>query len=263
MTREQQHAADRDAFLSGVDEDAEAPAEKPAPVKKPARAVESVDDEAAETDDEDDDLDEDLDDLDTAVDEEEDAETDKEDPAVTKAHAKIRKLETRMREGLAREKAAQTAEINGIVEKMRPKIEAAEKFDRIPKHDVVAILKAKGYTEEDLEDVSRMIFGHSKAAAADPRHKEASARIQRERELRDELADTKARQSALEERIAKSDESVAQQRALDDYMGRVSKSAKAESTPILKEMLSIAPKKTARALESIATRVSARHGQAD
>ncbi len=267
MTRQQQNDADRAAFLAASDEDeASAPeAETPAPVKRKTAKVEPVEeddetevaDEEEDAEDIEDELDEDLDDLEDA---EEDEDTEgKTDPAIAKGHAKIRKLETKMREGIARERAAQHAEIEKIVSDWKPRIAAAQEFEKIPKHDVIGILKAKGYTEDDLEDVSKILYGHSKTAAADPKNKAAVAQLQRERALREENAALRARQDAIEEKLAKRDEGDAIQKQTDAYMGKVVKSV-SDATPILKEKLELAPNKTTNALKAIAHRLGQKAG---
>ncbi len=270
LTRAQQDVADRDAFLAGYpDEEAETVVEKPAqpaPTKKPAKAVEPSpeEEEAADADDEepDDEDDEDLDDeIEDAVDEEE-AAPGKADPSIAQAHAKIRKLETRMRESIARDRSAFDAERKAFVEEWKPKIESAQTFDKLKaraKADPIGVLKQLGVTEADYEEVSKILYGLSPAAAADPKNREAVTRLQRERDLREKIEASDARTAALEERLAKQESDAVQSKKIEQYLGKVAKAVTAE-TPHTQEMLEAHPKATRVRLDRLAYKMSLKSG---
>ena len=273
MTRAQQHEADRAAFVAADLTEDNAAQGKPAPKKEkaPAPKLEDLpdaeDDAGADASQEDeDDLDDDLDDLDDDVKEDEDAEDDDApkdaDPAIAQAHAKIRKLETRAREGIARDKAALDTERNAFIAEWKPKIEALNAFEKLKgkKSDPVSILRSLGYTDDEFEDAAKIIYGHSKAAAADPKNREAVRQLQEKKELREQVAAAQARTEALEARLNAKDEGAANEAKIATYLGRVTKSVNAEATPILKEMLELAPNKTRKALDVIASRLATKSG---
>jgi hypothetical protein len=268
MSRAEQDAADKAAFLAAdlnADVEPEKPA-APAPKKKPAPAaeVEADDDDIDEDDDPADELDEDLDDL---VDDEVEADDDKDededapkDADTEKRIAQVRRAEQRHREQAAARDREFEQRKQAFVEQWRPKLEAAEAFDKIPKHDIAAILKAKGYTEEDFEDASRMIYGLSKAAAADPKNRDAVLRMQRERELRDDVKAANERSKALEEKLAKQESEQQQNAFVEKYMGRVHK-AITDETPLAKKRIELAPRATKQALAKIAHQLSEKKGE--
>jgi hypothetical protein len=271
MTRAEQDAADRAAFLAGDMEEDEEPVKpaKPAPKKKPSADVDDDEDEV----DNDDDLDEDDDDDDLDDDDDEDADDDDEededeeptkgtdDPELAKRLAQVRKRESRMRAQAADRDRAFEQQRKAFVDEWKPKIEKYEEFERLKtrKSDPVGMLKALGYTEDDFEHVAVSCYSASKAGAADPKYKAAAAQSQRERELRDGIAEANARAKALEERLANQDVQAQTNAQVEKYLGRVTK-AIGDETPLAKKRLELDPKKTRRALSKIALTLSEKAG---
>ncbi len=168
-----------------------------------------------------------------------------------------------MRESVARDaaknKAAFESERDAFVADWKPKIEAAQKFERIPKHDIIGILKAKGYTEAEYAEASKIIWGHSPEVAADPKNREAVTRLQREREIRERVEASDARTAALEAKLAKQESDAVQSKKVEAYLGKVAKAAN-DNAPHTKEMLELHPKATRARLDRLAYKMSLKSG---
>jgi len=285
LTRAEQDARDREAFLSGAwndDDEAEAPAPKKDGKKK--AAVESDEDDevdAGDRDDDDEDLDDadDADDADEVVDEDdldaddedEDLEGDDEDkepegaddPELAKRLAKVQKYEKKVRDqATAREKQF-AQERDAFVAEWKPKLEEYEAFEKLKGRKTGAIekqLKALGYTEDDFEDVSKILWGLSKTGAADPKNREAVARMQANRELREKNDALEARLAKLEGDLTSQKTEAQQNQVVEKYLGRVTK-AVGDDTPLVKKRLELEPKSTKRALERVAYRLSKKAGE--
>lgn len=277
MTRADQEAADRAAILAGMDGDEveETPAAKKSEAKKaPAKSRdEDLDDdeEGVEVDEDDGDEGEeelelaDEDDESTESDDEDDEDDDagakKEDPELAKRLAKVQKRDARMREQFdAREKAF-AKERDAFVAEWKPKVEAYEEFEKLKqrKSDVAGVLKAIGYVEDDFEDISKILWGLSKTGAADPKNRDAVARMQRERELREEAAAARREAAEVKKMLEQRDEDAEANRRVDAYLGRVTK-AIGDETPLVKKRLELAPKSTRRAIEKVAYELAKKAG---
>lgn len=235
-------------------------AKKSAP-KKASAPVEATDDEpAAETDDDLDDVDlddEDADDDELAAEAKADV-----DPDLAKRLAKVRKQEQRVREQHDAARRELETRQRAFVSEWKPKIEALEQFEKLKaRRDVIGQLKALGYNEESFEDLSRIVYGHSPAAAAEPKNREAVRKLQSERELREQLAELKARDEARDKRDAEREAQATAAREADAYMGKVHK-AVSESTPLVQKRLEARPENTRKALGEIAYRLAVKNGGA-
>ncbi len=265
LTRAEQDAADRAAFLAGEDEEdiEEAPAPKKAP-KKPADAdedededeLDNADDDLEEVadDDEEDDLElDDDEDVEADEDDDEDAGDGKQDPDLAKRLAKVQKYEKKVRDqATAREKQF-VQERDAFIAEWKPKIEEYEKFEKLKssKSNVAGVLKALGYTEDDFEEASKILWGLSKTGGADPKNRDAVTRMQRERELREQVDAANKRAEAIEAKLAKQETDAEANQKLEAYLGRITK-AIGDETPLVKKRMELAPKSTRKAIEKVA-----------
>ncbi len=272
LTRAEQDAADRAAFIAGEDED---DADE-APVQKPSKRAVVEDDEDEgdagdrdEDDTEDDDELEEVEDLDDEDDEleadDEDDEDDdtesKADPELAKRLSKVQKYEKKVRDqATAREKQF-AAERDAFVAEWKPKIEAYEQFEKLKsrKSDPAGVLKALGYTEDDFEDVSKMLWALSKTGSSDPKNKDAVARMQANRELREKNEALEARLASLEGKLTTAERAAEENRQVEAYLGRVTKNI-GDETPLVKKRMDMAPKSTKKALERVAYELAKKTG---
>lgn len=254
-------AAERAAFLAGVDVDA-ATDEKP--VEK-AREVAEDDDSDLDEDDkveasEDEEEEAEDDDADLEEEDEEKAEEEKDDdkdvdPDTAKRLSQVRRTDKRLREQRDRELKAREAEIESRakeyegrvqaeIERWKPRLESAERFEKLASRvdiDPVAVLQALGLQEDRYEHAAQVLYTLAKAKD-DPKARAAAAQIMKAREVDDELTKLKdwrkEREKADEERevTAKAD---AQWTAFFD---RVVKTA-SDKTPLAKAFLERSPTK--------------------
>lgn len=274
MTRAEQDAADRAAFLAGGDEAEEAPAPKGS-AKKPAAKdddVDDADDEIEQVGDEDEDEDEEVDleddeDEDESVDRDEDENDDdaevrgKQDPELAKRLAKVQKYEKKVREQADHRERAFVQERDAFIAEWKPKIEQYQEFEKAKsRRDVVGLLKSVGYTEDDYEDAARILYGLSKAGAAKPENREVSKRMLLERELREKVEAAEARAAAIEEKLAKRDSETEANQKLEAYIGRITK-AIGDETPLVKKRMEISPKSTRKAIEKVAYELARKTGE--
>lgn len=274
LTRAEQDAADRAAFLAGDGDDVE---ETPAPKKtskKPAAAededeLEDEDDDAedeleevADEDDEDDlDLEDDEDENLEDKDDEDDDEPGKQDPELAKRLSKVQKYEKKVRDqATAREKQF-AQERDAFIAEWKPKIEEYEKFEKLKgsKSNVAGVLKMLGYSEDDFEEASKILWGLSKTGGADPKNRDAVTRMQRERELREQVEAANKRAEAIEAKLEKLETDSQANQKLEAYLGRVTK-AIGEETPLVKKRMELAPKSTRRAIEKVAYQLAQKAG---
>ena len=208
-------------------------------------------------------LDDDVDLPDLDGDDSDDVDLDDEDaPKVdAKGAEALKKLERRIRADADktvraaedRAKAAETkhAELQG-------KIDDHEKQRARAKHDPIAWLKYGGFVDDDLDVVARIAYAHSPAAASDPKnkeHREAAARLARERESGEKMSTLEKRLESYEQREKDREQQTAVQRHLTDYFdGAVSAAKKygADKLPLLARHLEKSPKGALAALQNIA-----------
>lgn len=269
LTRSQFHDQDKAAFLAEIpDVDADEKPAKPAP-KKPAPVEDDIEDDATGEGDADEvDLDDDADDVE--LDDEDDAAADDDDgePAkdadTSKRMDAVRRREQRSREQLAKERKSFEGERDAFVSEWKPKIEAAQSFEKLKAKGVNAynaleVLQALGLPEAELEETGRAIYAASPKMAADPKNKEAIARAKRERERDDEVKELRRK---LEEREAgekKAAEAQKNQKAYEAYMDRVVKAAPAGT--LAAHYLKESPAKTRTDLGRVAVKLAERDGK--
>lgn len=267
MTRAEQDAADRDAFLSGAwEDDAD---EKPAPEveKKPSareddeEAEDDVEESEASDEDDDLDLDDDEDEESDESEDDDDAPADKQDPELAKRLAKVQKYEKKIRDQAAERDKQFAHERDAFVAEWKPKIDAYENFEKLKarKSDPVSIFKAVGYNEDDYSELSKIFYALSKEGAADPKNREAVSRAIANRELREQNAALEARLAGLEGKLTKQEAEAQASREVEVYVARIAK-AIGDDTPLVKKRLELAPKSTRNALDQVALKLSQKAG---
>jgi len=264
LTRAEQDARDKAAFLAAVaDEKPAAEVEKPKAKAKPAPvAVDDEDDadDKIETADDEDDLD--IDDDEVPEDDAQEREDAGGDAELAKRLAKVRRQEQRMRDQHAARDREFEGERQRFIAEWEPRVKAAEAFHKIAKHDVVGILKAKGYTDDDFEYASKVLYGYTPAAAADPKNREAVARLQKERMTRDELDELKAWRAGEEERRVKAEADAASAKQIDAFISRTSK-AITDKHEHLHAHMEENPKATKLRLDRLAYKMAMKAGTLD
>lgn len=272
QSREEYLAKERAAFLAGegeADEDGDDPAEPittatKKPSKKPQRNLEEDDDDAQpdvdddQDDDDDDDeadevstddedADESDDDEDEDDDDDEDDEPGKADAQTAKRLAQVRKAELRMRASIAKERETMLAEVSRARADAKEDIDAAREFRALKsraRYDLPSVLDALGFKEDDYEAAARDIYSRSKAAAADPKHREAAKAAQREREHADELAAVRKEVDALKQRDTERETSAKEQERIETLLSGIAKVAKkSDDTPLMGKLVDSNPKR--------------------
>jgi hypothetical protein len=274
MTRSEQDAADKAAFLAGVDGEADAEPAKPAPKKKPAPIEDDAD--SSEVDALEDVVDEEEDDLDLEDDEDEDADkTDDEeddddksaasnksdDPELAKRLAQVRKQEKRVRAQADERERAFVAERQAFVAEWKPKFAELEKFNELKsrKSDIGGLLKTLGYTDDEFGETAQILWGLSKEGAADPKYRDHSKRLMENRSLREEVAAARQEAAEAKELQSRRDAETAADRQIDVYRQRVVKTL-GDQTPYAKKQMELAPKRTQLALDKIALELAKKAG---
>ncbi len=163
--------------------------------------------------------------VDAAADEDEEAEETSDDPATQKRIDSVRKAEQRSRAKLAEDRQA----FDGERKKHEERIARADNFEaaqRRAKYDPASLLRAAGLTEDDFELAAHAIYAESKAAAADPKRKEAAAQRLREREKEDKFTALERKQAELEKTIEEQKEAAKAQQATARYVADLEAGAK-------------------------------------
>lgn len=185
-----------------------------------------------------------------------DREAAKKDPDLAKRLAKLQKREARMREQATERERAMVAKHDAFVAEWTPRVEKAltleKKFDSMKgSRDLLGILKMLDFPEDMYEEASQELWGLSKTGRADPKYRDAAARLQEKRSLRSQADEANARVKALEDRINEKDAKAEAEAKGQAYMGRVHK-AIGDDSPLVKKRLELKPESTQRALAKIA-----------
>lgn len=270
QSRAERDAADRASILAGWED--ELPAErgaatarqapKPAaPAPKAAAAAPEeldspeVDDDELELDDPDEGPGDDNEPVDVAPAGGPDAET-------ARRLEQVSKADKRNRVRLAAERSSFEREREAFVSEWKPKIAEYEQFKQLKARgssDPIAMAEAFGYGEDDLEELSKIFHGYSKAAASDPKWKDYARKLQQERGTRRELAELRASHEKLTSDLARERDEREQTSRRDEYLGRVARAAN-DSTPLLKKDLELRGATAREALRRIALAMAERDG---
>lgn len=260
------------AFMS-MDDDAPAPADDEAPEPAAEEAPEGTDEAEAADDPEDETApepandeaeEEDAEDADEAP--AEDAEPEvkaDDDPELSKRLEAIQRAEKRGKEAVAKERQAFEAERAQFLEEWQPKIQAAQQFEQLKaraRYDAAAVLEALGYGDDDFEPAARQLYVRSQGAKADPKHREAAARMMREREQQDALSQMRQEMEKLRSEIQQRDLREQQQQQVETYLTSVT-NAVTDDTPLVRTWLDKSPQKVRRQIVAVSERLIAETGE--
>lgn len=185
---------------------------------------------------------------------------DKPDAETERRLSAVQKAEKRAKEAIAKERsevAAEKAELAKLRAEVEQRTQSFEKLKARAKYDPAAVLAELGLTEDDFEPAARDIYARSKAAAADPKAKEAAIRMQREREAIDKLSQLEKKHAELEAKLTAKEQQAQYEQAWTGYVGDVGKLVTAESSPspLLRAALSAAPGETHGELRQMAAAI--------
>lgn len=269
-------ATARAAFLAG-ESGGEATTEDKAKPAKPVSREVADDDSDLDADDDVDaerevsNVDDDAD-LDADLDEDEDKSKPADEDDETKTGIdKVRHTEKRMREQLKKERSDAEVEIRQLAhraeqeieQKWRPRIEAAEKFEKLAQRaavDPVAALQALGVKEDDYEHISKVFFTLHKAKD-DPKARAVAAQLVKARERDAEIDDLKKWREDREKTEKEREEQAAADRRVDAYIGSVEK-AVGDKTPLAKVLMKNDRDGALEELQSIALKLARENGGA-
>lgn len=187
-----------------------------------------------------------------------DAETDK-------RLASIQRNEKLSRERLGKEREAAKLELDQarttLEREWGPRVEKAIQYEAaVEKRDLPGVLRALGYDEDGFEEAAKVIYGLSKSGAADPKNREASERILRERRDREDVAATKKQLAALESKIENDAKQATMQREANEYLDSAVK-AIGDATPLTKTLAAKNPTKVRGQLHQLAVELAEETGE--
>ena len=172
----------------------------------------------------------------------------------------IQAQEKRIREQLAKERSALEAERSEI----KARVAELERFQSLAaraKYDPASVLEALGVSADEFESAARHLFARSKAAANDPKWKQASEAAAKEREAQDKISATEKRLAELESRLEKQHQQTVLEQAKSGFFAQVSTAA-TDDTPLLKSFVAKSPAKARDALFQIAASLYEETGEA-
>lgn len=274
-------AAAKAEFLAGGI-DTEAGDEKPAAKteSKPSKPSETASDDDEDLDDDDlDDQDEDEEtvdkdesddeeDPDKDLDEDDDEPAEKPDAEVAKRLDQVRKTDKRLREQReahfkSEEQRLQRIEA-AIQERWKPRIEAAEEFEKLKsrKGSPFDTLKALGYDEADFSDMLREGWALYGEGAKDPKYKDAVAKLRKDREQAARVAELEKKLEHREKTETEKAQEAEQRRNVEVFIGKVATlAAKSEKTPLVKQYLKADPERAKLELEIVGGRLAQKLGR--
>jgi hypothetical protein len=295
LTRDDQIARDRAAFVAGEDigdeggdESSKPKPGKVAPKKDDAElddderdeASDDADDDSGDADaDDDSDDDEDEDDKSDSDDDDEDADDDEDgkqeasddddedeaaDSESVKRRRHLQRREERFRLEMTRHRAAlerEKQEWQQSKGELATKVQRLEKASSRVRYEPEAVLAELGVTEDDFALVAHRLYALSKEGKADPKRKEAVTQLTKEREIADRLAATEKKNQELEERLKKQGEEQEITREGTKFMRRIVKSVDAESAPLVKRQLERNRAKAEAGLATVAMELAEKHGK--
>jgi hypothetical protein len=188
-------------------------------------------------------------------------------PAVNDALAKIQSAEKKSRETLKAERAAfekERAEFAREQAEAKELREKASKFDALKKAapaDPVAAFRELGV---DFEYGAKQAWQHHLATKdpANPQHRDAAARLQRDQSQETELAAVKRELAEIKSNLDKRDQSQRAQAEAGEYFNGMAQSiAQSTDTPLLRSAITKNPKGTWKRLADITLELEKEHGE--
>lgn len=247
---------------------AEKPGAKDEPDEDDIESVDDDDDADLESDDEGesdadgDDADGDDEDAEEEPDDEA-AVAAKKDPELAKRLAAVERTERRHRERRDRERTEFDRERSSFQTETKAHREQLARFEQAvarAKYDPAGVLEALGLSVDDMGYAGEQAYARSKAAAADPKYRQAADRAMREREMADGHNKTAAELAELKQSLKQRDDQAAADRVLDDYFGRVTRKA-TDETPRVKALIAADAAAARAELEETAFRLAKKLGR--
>lgn len=215
----------------------------------------------AEVGDEEDDVDSDLDD----EDEDEDKDEEKGDAETQKRISQVRRADKRLREQRDKDFAARERAINekvvAIEAEWKPRVEAAERFERAAARinvDIVPVLQSLGLKPERFEHAAQVLYTLSKGKD-DPKAQTAVAQLVKERERDDEIERLRKKDEDRDNREKQREQEAIADRQLDSYFGKVTKAA-SDKTPLARAYIKANPTESRERMQVIAFRIAKESG---
>lgn len=178
----------------------------------------------------------------------------KPDAETEKRLSAVQKAAKREREMIAKERADAKAEIDRMRAEVDAGLAQVKRFETLKaraKYDPAGVLSELGLTEDDFEPAARDIYARSKAAAADPKAKDAAIRMQREREANDKLSQLERKHAELEAKLAEKEQQAKYEQAWTGFLGDVGKTAETAEAPLMKAALAKNPTKTQQQIRQV------------
>lgn len=219
---------------------------------------ESNEEEGESTDEEETDESEEDEDESDEEDEADPPKTEKTDPELQKRLDQIQKREKQAKAAIARERAELKREQEAFVAEWKPLIQEAQQFKQYAakvRTNPAAVLMALGLKEEDLDYAARQVHGRSKKAAENPKNREYTDRLERERELEERAINAERLAQQALERLNQTEQQKTEQENLDRYLKGVVQSVQAEEHPLVAKLLKKTPEKARRMLHQTAERL--------
>lgn len=180
------------------------------------------------------------------------------DPEMQKRVDQIQKREKQAKAAIARERAEFHQERDAFLEEWKPLVQEAQAFKQYRakvRTNPAAVLMALGLKEEDLDYAARQVHGRSKKAAENPKNREYSDRLERERELEERAINAERLAQQALERVSQADQQRVEQENLDRYLKVMVKSIQAEEHPLVATMIKKTPEKARKMLHQTAERL--------
>jgi hypothetical protein len=193
----------------------------------------------------------------------------KADPDLQKRLAVVAKHEKRAKDREAAVKAAIEKErgelrrereaIEREIQSARTEIDSFAKLKERARFDPAGVLKALGLADDDFGPAARQLWSLTKEQAADPKNREAAARMQRERESESRIErlerELNEQKKAAHEQASRAD--IAQK--AETYLATVIKAA-GDEHPLAKRLIEKSPQKSRERFAAIADELFDRDG---
>jgi hypothetical protein len=184
----------------------------------------------------------------------------KPDPDTEKRLALVQKRAKLERDAIAKERA-DLEKVRSEVEQQKAAVAKFEQLKARAKYAPADVLAELGLGEDDYEAAAKDIYARSKAAAADPKAKDAAIRMQREREATDDRVALRKEMAELKSQLAEREQSAKYEQAWNGYLSDVTKAATAEASPLLKNAIEKNPARAAKTIRETAQQIYEETGE--
>lgn len=188
----------------------------------------------------------------------------KTDPETDKRLSLVQKAEKRSRDAIAEAKREASQAIATERQRLDPLLEKTKAYESAvanARTNPVALLRALGVTDDEMEYVARQAYAESTAAQKKPENREAAARQRAEREHASELATLRKTVEELQGGLTKREQEAAAARDGERYIAGVTKAVVDADAPIVARMLEKTPQKAQNLLMQTALMMLNRDGE--